>query len=423
MELHKWKTPILCRSAENPGRHRPLRPDRLRFAGAPWVEHRIVTSRPSFTVGVEEEYLIVDAVSRELRPRAESVLRPARRALGDQVQPELSLSQIEVETGVCHTLAEVRTQLGRLRAEVTSAAAEAGSRLAASGTHPFADWRQQAITPKERYLELDRDFRLLAREQLISGCHVHIGVEDPDEAIAVMDRCRPWLPVLLALSANSPFWQGVDSGYSSYRTQVFDRWPVTGTPPVLGTRAEYDRVVEELVATGSMVDATKLYWDVRPSARYPTLEFRICDVCLTVDEAVLIAGLTRSLVRTCHAAAAAAEPVPCVRSEVVRSARWRAARDGLDDGLVDPVAGRVRPAAEVVDGFLAFLRPDLEAAGEWDEVSALAARALATGTGAHRQREVFGRTGSMVELVDWMVGQTAPAGSARVPPSTRLTAG
>ena len=374
-------------------------------------------SPPSFTVGVEEEYLIVDAASRELRPRAESVLPPAREALGDRVQPELSLSQIEVETGVCHSLGEVRTEVTRLRAQVMAAAEEVGSRLVASGTHPFSDWREQAITPKDRYLELDRDFRLLAREQLICGCHVHVGVEDPENVIGVMDRCRPWLPVLLALSANSPFWQGVDSGYSSYRTEIFDRWPVTGTPPVLGTRAEYDRVVEELVATGSIVDATKLYWDVRPSARFPTVEFRICDVCLTVDEAVLVAGLTRSLVRTCHARMVRGEPVPAVRQAVVRAARWRAARDGLDGELVDLAAVRARPAAEVVDGLLAFLRPDLEDSGEWDELSALTAHTVARGTGASRQREVFEGTGSLVELVDWLVCQTAPEdGQSRTGP-------
>ena len=172
-------------------------------------------SHTPFTVGVEEEYLIVDGGSRELRPWAEAVLPAARQALGDQVQPELSLSQIEVETGVCHTLDEVRGDLVRLRAEVLAAAEEAGSLVIASGTHPFSDWRDQAITPKDRYLELDRDFRLLAWEQLISGCHVHVGVEDPEDVIAVMDRCRPWLPTLLALSANSPFWEGVDSGYAS----------------------------------------------------------------------------------------------------------------------------------------------------------------------------------------------------------------
>jgi len=337
------------------------------------------------------------------------VLPAARGVLGDQVQPELSQSQIEVETTVCQTLGEVRAELGRLRAEVISAAERAGSRVAASGSHPFADWHEQAITPKGRYVELGRDFRLLAWELLIGGCHVHVGVEDPEDAIQVIDRCRPWVPTLLALSANSPFWQGVDSGYCSYRTQVFDRLPVTGTPPVLGRRSEYDGLVEELVATGSMPDATRLYWDVRPSARFPTVEFRVCDVGLTIDDAVMAAGLIRALVRTCHAQAVAGEPVPPVRSEVVRSARWRASRDGLDGELVDLGAGRARPAAEVVERLLAFLRPALESAGEWGEVSALVAQTLARGTGARRQREVFERTGSLVELVGWMADQTALA--------------
>jgi len=381
------------------------------LVGSAAVEHRYVSTRPSFTIGVEEEYLIVDAVTGELRPRAASVLPVARGALGDQVQPELSTSQIEVETTVCHTLDEVRDELGRLRAEVASAAEQAGSCVAASGSHPFADWREQPITQKDRYLELDRSFRLLAWELLICGCHVHVAVEDPEDAIGVIDRCRPWLPTLLALSANSPFWQGVDSGYCSYRTQVFDRLPVTGAPPILGSRSGYDRLVEELVATGSMADPTRLYWDVRPSARFPTVEFRVCDVALTIDEAVMAAGLIRALVRTCHAHAAAGDPVPPVHPEVLRSARWRASRDGLDGELVDLAAGRARPAAEVVEGLLSFVRPDLEGAGagEWDEVSALVAQTLGRGNGARRQREVLERTGSLVELVEWIAGETAVA--------------
>ena len=373
-----------------------------------------MTSRPSFTVGVEEEYLIVDVLTGELRPRAATVLPAARGALGDQVQPELSMSQIEVETVVCQTLAEVRAELERLRAEVVAAAEQSGSWVVASGSHPFADWREQPITPKDRYRELDSNFRLLAWELLICGCHVHVGVEDPEDAIRVIDRCRPWLPTLLALSANSPFWQGSDSGYCSYRTQVFDRLPVTGTPPVLGSRSEYDGLVQELVATGSMADATRLYWDVRPSARFPTVEFRVCDVGLTIDDAVMAASLIRALVRTCHSQAVAGEPVPAAHPEVVRSARWRASRDGLDGELFDLKAGRSRPAAEVVDNLLGYLRPDLEDSGEWSEVSALVAQTLARGTGARRQREVFERTGSLVEVVEWLARQTAPA---TTPPS------
>jgi carboxylate-amine ligase len=371
------------------------------------VEHRYVGSEPSFTVGVEEEYLIADAVTGELRSRAARVLPAARGVLGDQVQPELSRSQIEVGTPVCRTLAEVRAQLGRLRAEVIAAAQQTGSWVAASGSHPDADWREQDTTPKERYLDLDRTFRLLAWELLICGCHVHVAVEDPEDAIRVLDRCRPWLPTLLALSANSPFWQGVDTGYCSYRTQVFDRLPVTGTPPILGSRSAYERLVEELVATGSMADATRLYWDVRPSARFPTVEFRVCDVGLTIDDAVMDAGLIRALVRTCHRQAVAGAPVPTVHPEVVRSARWRASRDGLDGDLVDLAAGRARPAGEVVEGLLAHLRPELEDGGEWDEVSALVAQTLRRGNGARRQRDVYERTGSFAKLVEWLAEQTA----------------
>ena len=374
-----------------------------------------MSSRPSFTVGVEEEYLLVDAATGDLRPRAPAVLPAATEALGDQVQPELSMSQIEVETAVCQTLDEVRAELGRLRKEVIDAAEPAGALVVASGSHPFGDWRTQATTPKSRYLDLNHTFRLLAWELLISGCHVHVGVEDPEDAIGVIDRCRPWLPTLLALTGNSPFWQATDSGYCSYRTQIFDRIPVTGVPPVLGTRSEYDRLVGELVATGSMADATRLYWDVRPSARFPTVEFRVCDVCLTVDEAVMAAGLVRSLVRTCHAQAVGGEPVPAVRSEVVRSARWRASRDGLGGELFDLTTCRARPATEVVDTLLTFLRPDLEDAGEWDEISALVAQTVARGTGAARQRDVFKRSGSMVDLVHWLAAETAPAAHPSCP--------
>lgn len=376
------------------------------------MEHRCVSSRPSFTVGVEEEYLLVDAATGDLRPRAPAVLPGASEALGDQVQPELSMSQIEVGTAVCHTLDEVRAELVRLRAEVIDAAAQAGSLVVASGSHPFGDWRTQATTPKGRYLELNHTFRLLAWELLICGCHVHVCVEDPEDAIRVIDRCRPWLPTLLALTGNSPFWQATDSGYCSYRTQIFDRIPVAGAPPALGSRSEYDRLVEELTATGSMADATRLYWDVRPSARFPTVEFRISDVCLTVDEAIMVTGLIRSLVRTCHVQAVAGDPVPPVRAEVLRSARWRAARDGLGGDLFDLNAGQAKPAADVVDALLTFLRPDLEDAGEWDEVSTLVTQTLARGTGAARQRDVFQRTGSLMDVVHWLAAETAPAASA-----------
>ena len=357
---------------------------------------------PSFTIGVEEEYLLVDAETLELRPRAEDVVVTARESLGDQVQHELSLSQIEVETPVCGSLEEVRRELVRLRREVTAAGEASGSRVVAGGTHPFTTWLGQAITPKERYERMAEEYRLTAWQQLICGCHVHVGLDDPEDVIGVIDRCRPWLPSLLALSANSPFWEGFDTGYASYRLQLWERWPMTGTPDVFGSRAAYDELVGALMATGSISDPTKLYWDVRPSVRFPTVEVRIADVCPTVDEAVMITGLARSLVRTCLARPTAQEP----RGELVRAARWRAARYGLDGQLVDVDACVSRPARDVIGELLAFLRPDLEEHGEWDQVAGLVQEALDHGNGARRQREVYERTGSLRAVVDWLLEET-----------------
>jgi carboxylate-amine ligase len=361
-----------------------------------------VGSEPSFTIGVEEEYLIVDAETLELRPRGETVMDAARDRLGDQVQYELNLSQIEVGTRVCRTLDDVRRELVRLRREVTAAAQASGSNVVSGGTHPFTAWLGQAITPKERYVEMAEEYGLTAWQQLICGCHVHIGLEDAEEVIRVMDRCRPWLPTLLALSANSPFWEGIDTGYASYRLQLWERWPMTGTADVFGSRAGYDELVEALLATGSISEPTKLYWDVRPSVRFPTVELRIADVCPSVDDATMIAGLGRSLVRSCLGRPRSRHP----RGELVRAARWRAARYGLDGELIDVDACESRPAPEVVGALLAFLRTDLEDHGEWDEVSGLVERTLAQGNGARRQREVYRRTGSLRAVVKWLLEET-----------------
>lgn len=359
-----------------------------------------------FTVGVEEEYLVVDAETLDSRSQAASILESMPEPLEGQVQPELLAAMVEVETGVCGSLAEVRRELGRLRREVVTVAEGGGHRLLASGTHPFATGVGHQVTPKDRYLKLASDYQHLVREQLICGCHVHVSVEERDVAVQVMDRARPWLSVLLALTGNSPFWQGVDTGYASYRTEVFDRWPTTGTPLPLGSAAAFDEVVGALLATGVIADAGALYWDLRPSARYSTLEFRVADVCTTVDEAVMVAGLARSLVRTCHAQVERDEPIDHVRPEVVRGARWRAARHGLDERLVDLERLRLPPAGDQVGRFLTLLRPDLEEHGEWEEVAGLVQRQLRDGTGAARQRAVA-RTGGVKAVARYLADATA----------------
>ena len=363
--------------------------------------------REDFTIGVEEEYQIVDAATRELRSRAAHILPEARAAVGDQVQPELYLSQIEIGTPICRNLAEVRAQLVRLRGEVIGAAEREGSRIGAAATHPFSHWEEQEVTPKERYLGIAEDYQQLAREQLIFGCHVHVGIRDREAAIQVMNRVRPWLAPLLALAANSPFWLGTDTGYASFRTEIWRRWPMTGTPFVFESREAYDRLVETLVQTESVTDATKIYWDVRPSARFETLEFRVTDVCLTIDEAVMIAGLARSLAKTCYDADRRGETIRHARPELLRAAKWRAARFGLEGGLIDVEAERTLEAREVVEKLLAFVRPALEEHGEWDEVSTLTRETLARGTGATRQRQAHARAGRLEDVVDLILAETA----------------
>ena len=353
-----------------------------------------------FTLGVEEEFCIVDAGTGALRPVADEILPLAKERLGDQVEAELNRAQIETGTGICTTLAEVRADLERLRRLLREAAADAGCSVVAAGTHPTASPGESGVNPsKERYRRLERDFQAVAREQLVNGCHVHVGIADPDLAIDVLNRTRPWLATVVALAANSPFWEGADTGYASYRSEVWTRWPLTGMPEPLASRAQFDELVAALQAVEALPDASFLYWDVRPSARYATLEFRAADVCLSVDDAVMVAGLWRAVAWTGADEARRGVHAPHVRTELLEAARWRAARYGVDGTLVDLEAGRSAPAREVVGHLLSHLRPALEEAGDWEEVSAAVDRVLAGGSGAARQRAALARRGEMDDVL------------------------
>ena len=300
----------------------------------------------------------------------------------------------------------------RLRRLVVGAAERAGSRVMAVGSHPTGRWQDQGVNPtKERYRHLEEEFQLVARAQLVAGLHVHVGIADPDLAIDVLNRVRPWLSPLLALSANSPFWSGVDTGYASYRSQVWSMWPMTGMPEPLASRAEYDALVERLVAVGLIRDASFIYWDVRPSARFQTLEFRVADSCLTVDDGIMVAGLTRALAATAAADAAAGVPAPQVRGEVVQAAKWRASRYGLDERLVDLAGERLAPAGEVVAALVRHVRPALERFGDWEEISGLVDRTLTQGNGASRQREALAREDELAAVLALLVDETE-AGAA-----------
>jgi carboxylate-amine ligase len=369
-----------------------------------------------FTVGVEEEYQLVDAQTYALRNDPAVVTTARGRA--ESVERELSTAQLEVATPVCHSLGEVRAHLVRLRRDVDEAIGEHGCRLLAAGTHPFGSWQDQRLTPKPRYVELLERWGVLALQQGINGCHVHVAVPDPDLRIAVLDHCRPWLPPLLALTASSPFWEGTDTGYASYRIQWYLRFPIAGPPPALGDDAGYRRRVAELTAVGVISDASFLYWDVRPSAHYPTLEFRVGDVCPLLDDAVLYAGLVRALVRTMAARVQAGEPAPTLPDDVARAAQWRAARYGLEECLLDPVERRLRPAADVVRSLLDLVADDCRDNGEWDEINALVAGTLRRGSSASRQRAMaLANGGDLTEVTRALVAETAQDARAQDGPA------
>jgi carboxylate-amine ligase len=361
----------------------------------------------ALTLGVEEEFQVVDLESADLVSRADELVALAQVELGASVSPELNLSQIEIDSPVCTTLAEVDDSLRHLRTGLARAGEPAGLGILATGTHPFAAWQEQSVNRGvARYEEMERAYGTLAHQQVICGCHVHVGIDDPEVAIQVLDRSRPWLATLLALSANSPFWDGADTGYASYRTEIWQRWPTAGMPPWLASRADYDDLVAHLVAIGAIADATYLYWFVRPSARFPTVEFRVCDVLLDVADTVTVAGLVRALAWTAARDAVADRPVDAGGRDALEASMWRAARYGLDAELVDPVDRCLAPAAIVVDRLLAHVRDGLEVHGDTDVVRAGVDTILARGNGATSQRRARATGGGPTAAVHALMGRT-----------------
>lgn len=368
-----------------------------------------MSARPTspFTIGVEEEFHLVDPVTRTLTSDAALIL-----SSGDwegRAGPELQGSMIETRTTVCHTLGELRAQLVRLRRELAAAAAEIGRGIVAAGTVPTCDWRQQRITSTPRFKQMLDDYQHVAREQLICGCQTHVGVQDDELAIQIMNRARPWLPTLLALSASSPYWTGVDTGYESYRYEQWRRWPTSGIPQRFESRAAYDAVVETLLAANGITDPGMLYWDLRPSDRYGTLEFRIADACTTVGEATLQAGLARAIVRTCHNEVIGDQQPPLVCWELLTFASWQAARFGLTGNLTDVQAGRPVPAINRVKQLLSYVRWALEEQGDWEEIVSLAEWVLQRGTSSQRQRQACSRRECLTDAVDLLIAETAEA--------------
>ncbi|UQX88456.1 glutamate--cysteine ligase [Jatrophihabitans telluris] len=354
--------------------------------------------------GVEEEFHLVDPESFALVRAPALSARALDGGAGPHVQPEMLTSQIEVATDVCASLAELRAALVSGRREAEQAASWAGATILATSSHPFASLSDIQLMDRPRYGALVERFGSLVTQFNLCGCHVHVGVPDLDTAVAIMTRARPYLPVLGALTGSSPFHEGRDTGYDSFRLAWLALWPQGGPPAVLGSAQEYTRAVDELVASGLIEDAGALLWDIRPSSRYPTLEFRVADVCTDVEDAVLFAGLVRSLVRTLGARTLD-QPLS-LSDSLLRAARWRAARFGLTDSLWSPRQAKLVGAHDAIEDLLQELRPDLEEHEEYEELAQLLKRLLLKGTSGDAQRRSR-RRGSLVGVVRDAVALTA----------------
>jgi carboxylate-amine ligase len=356
------------------------------------------------SLGAEEEFHLVDLKTRRLTARAPELLAE----LTEDYVAELQRCVIETNTSVVDSLDELRNELGRRRRVLVQKAAELGIGVVAAGAVPLSVPAEMQVTKTERYRQMLADYQLLAREQLICGTQVHVGISDRDEAVAVAYRVGPYLPTLLAISASSPFASdGSDTGYSSMRTLVWQRWPTTGPAAPVQSAEKYDELVNDLVASGVISDAGMVYFDVRPASSVPTLELRVCDSCPSVDTVVLIAGLFRALVEREIEALRAGVP-PTIFSPVLgRAALWRAARSGLEGELVDISIPAARPAAEVVTELVDSLRPQLEDSGDWETVSELSREALLAGTSSARQRRALRRRGRLTDVVDQLIDETA----------------
>lgn len=353
-------------------------------------------------VGVEEEFHTVDLESRRLMPRADSLLEqlPADRFGG-----ELQRSVVETNSRPFVRLIDLVEDLAALRRSVVAAAEPLGLGIVSAGTVPIVDLDALKVTPDPRYENMLEEYQILAREQLICGAQVHVDVGDRDLAVAVSHRVSAWLPCLLALSASSPFWLGTDSGYASYRTLLWQRWPTSGPMPPLDSAEQYDRMVGDLIRSGVITDAGMIYFDVRPSAHLPTVELRLCDACPRVEDTALLASLFRALVTDEIAAIEAGRAALPIRTELVRATTWRAARAGLDGELVSPLTGLPTPAASLLGQLLDNLRPTLESYGEWDLVEELTQASLARGSSADRQRRAYA-CGGLDEVVDLLLAET-----------------
>lgn len=348
----------------------------------------MVQAAPPFTIGIEEEYLLVDKETYALAHAPDSLIAACKKDLEGKVSPEFLQCQIEIGTGVCHTIGEARADLAHLRRTVARHADDYGFAPIAASCHPFADWKDQHHTDKERYNKLRRDLAGVARRMLICGMHVHVGIPDKDMRINLVNQLKYFLPHLHALSTSSPYWQGDDTGMNSYRLTVFDNLPRTGLPPYMKDWAQFSETVQTLIDLELIEDASKIWWDLRPSSKFPTIESRICDVAPRMEVTLTLAALTQCLTRMLWRKSMEGNGWRVVQNFMVGENRWRAQRYGVSEGLIDFGRKSLIPFAQAIDEILDLIAEDAKELSCEAEVQA-ARDVLDQGTSADRQRKVY----------------------------------
>lgn len=358
-----------------------------------------------YTIGIEEEFQLIDPVTRSLRSSVSEILKSGKDVLGEQLKQEMFQAMVEVGTSICSDVTEARDEVISLRRSVAELAEAAGCKLVAAGTHPFTDWESLDITPHERYIELENNLQDIARSIAVYGLHVHVGIPDRDLAIELMNEVRYFLPHILALSVNSPFWEGRDTGIKSYRSVIWGRMPRSGIPDTFSSWDDYRRFVEMLIATNSIDEPKKIWWDIRPHPTFQTLEFRVCDMPTRVDETVALAALFQALVAKLARLRSQNLGFRIYPRAFVNENRWRAMRYGVEGNLVDFGRGIEIPMRELARELLQFVDDVVDDLGSRDALKTVY-EILDEGTGADRQLRVYHEREDLTDVVDYLAEET-----------------
>jgi glutamate---cysteine ligase / carboxylate-amine ligase len=358
-----------------------------------------------FTLGIEEEFQIVDPQTRELRSHVSEMLEEGKMLLGEQIKPEMIQSMVEVGTGICRNIQEARVDITNLRSIISSLARKKGLEIVAASTHPISHWQDQEIFDDERYELLVEEIQMVARSLLIFGLHVHVGVADPERAIHIMNAARYFLPHVLALTTSSPFWMGHNSGLKSYRSEVFKKFPRTDIPDHFDSHASFQRYIDLLIRTNCIDNGKKIWWDVRPHPFFPTLEFRICDIPTRVDDTIAIAALFQAIVAKLNKLIDKNLGFRLYRRMLIQENKWRAVRWGLDGKMVDFGKQKEVPVRDLVLELLEFVDEVLDELDSRKEVEHIHT-ILARGTSADEQLRVYNETGDLRSVVDMLIERT-----------------